>query len=47
MRIPLFRSRDQIKYMFLQEREECPFEAGGEEGKILNKAAAPGPTVVF
>jgi hypothetical protein len=43
MRIPLYISRDEIKNMFLQEREECPHEAGGEEGKILNEAAAPGP----
>jgi hypothetical protein len=25
-----------------QEREECPFEASGEKGKILNEAAAAG-----
>jgi hypothetical protein len=42
MGIPLYISKDWRMNMLLQEREECPYEAGGEEGKIFNKAAAPG-----
>jgi hypothetical protein len=29
--------------VLLQEREECPFAAGWEARKIVNKTATPGP----